>query len=55
MISRSNPWAAHCVARAAETPDISQKPKGWAPGARKTQRLAPIGPCVQLVTETVWD
>ena len=55
MISRSNPWAGHCVARAAETPDISQKPKGWAPGSGQTQRLGPIGPCVQLVTETVWD
>ena len=55
MISRSNPWADPVVARATETPDRAAKPEEGSPGARHWDRLGPIGPCVQLVTETVWD
>jgi len=55
MISRSNPWADPVVARATETPDRAAKPEEGSPGAHQKDRLGPIGPCVQLVTETVWD
>ena len=55
MISRSNPLAAQVVAGATETPDRAAKPGGGSLGARQKDRLGPIGPCLHLVTETVWD
>jgi len=55
LISRSNPFSGHCVAKAAGPLDMADQAEGLAWGGRHGSRMGPISPCVQLVTETVWD
>ena len=55
LISRSNPWASHFVASGMEAPDMAKKIKGLAWSTCQGPRLGPMGPCVQLTTETAWD